>query len=315
MAVRKNVAKLSKAERERFVAAVKHMKEVLPATVASGMTLPAAVMNQYDKYVYWHSDAMRAAHRGSAFFPWHRLFILLFEQDMQTADQVLGNDGDLGLPYWDWTRDRSKNPKLSRGRMWRDDLMGPDGDAADDDNVTKGPFKDWTRFAEAAPAPIQRRVGRDTDARSLPTKTEEAKALKDETYDVSGFDADAAAGFRNLGEGWIPDHPASMMHNRVHNWVGGTMAEVPVAPNDPAFFLHHANVDRLWARWHFKYYAKAGFKPYEPSTGAAPGHNLDDMMEPWSVPGFAHTPKDVLNHQHLGYSYDDDPRIRLPLFA
>ena len=33
-----------------------------------------------------------------------------------------------------------------------------------------------------------------------------------------------------------------------HNWTGGTMSDLD-SPGDPLFFLHHCNVDRLWAIW------------------------------------------------------------------
>ena len=38
------------------------------------------------------------------------------------------------------------------------------------------------------------------------------------------------------------------VHNAVHRAVGGTMKS-PSSPADPIFWLHHANVDRLWAQW------------------------------------------------------------------
>ena len=41
------------------------------------------------------------------------------------------------------------------------------------------------------------------------------------------------------------------MHNLVHRWVGGSMGP-GTSPNDPVFFLHHCNVDRIWvslAHW------------------------------------------------------------------
>lgn len=37
-------------------------------------------------------------------------------------------------------------------------------------------------------------------------------------------------------------------HAQPHNWVGGTMGS-HYSPDDPIFFLHHVNVDRLWALW------------------------------------------------------------------
>jgi tyrosinase len=37
-------------------------------------------------------------------------------------------------------------------------------------------------------------------------------------------------------------------HADVHVAVGGTMNSAS-SPSDPAFWLHHANIDRLWAQW------------------------------------------------------------------
>jgi tyrosinase len=38
------------------------------------------------------------------------------------------------------------------------------------------------------------------------------------------------------------------IHGSVHNAVGGDMGTAH-SPSDPLFFLHHANIDRLWAKW------------------------------------------------------------------
>ena len=38
------------------------------------------------------------------------------------------------------------------------------------------------------------------------------------------------------------------IHGPVHNAVGGDMATAH-SPTDPLFFLHHGNIDRLWAKW------------------------------------------------------------------
>ena len=37
-------------------------------------------------------------------------------------------------------------------------------------------------------------------------------------------------------------------HNAGHRWVGGTMNTMN-SPSDPAFWFHHAQVDRIWALW------------------------------------------------------------------
>ena len=49
---------------------------------------------------------------------------------------------------------------------------------------------------------------------------------------------------------WFPpfQRVLEQIHGNVHLAVGGTMSGAS-PPADPSFFLHHANVDRLWARW------------------------------------------------------------------
>lgn len=39
-----------------------------------------------------------------------------------------------------------------------------------------------------------------------------------------------------------------MPHNPIHNIIGNVMADMQ-SPVDPIFWLHHANVDRLWSAW------------------------------------------------------------------
>lgn len=39
------------------------------------------------------------------------------------------------------------------------------------------------------------------------------------------------------------------IHDEVHTWVGGTMADIATAAADPLFWMHHANVDRIWWQW------------------------------------------------------------------
>ena len=41
------------------------------------------------------------------------------------------------------------------------------------------------------------------------------------------------------------------LHGNVHVWIGNAqgMGQVPWAANDPIFWMHHCNIDRLWASW------------------------------------------------------------------
>ena len=61
--------------------------------------------------------------------------------------------------------------------------------------------------------------------------------------------------FRNFMEGhtgafqFPTDEPfGDQMHGRGHLWVNGSMGAAS-SPNDGAFWLHHANIDRNWAEW------------------------------------------------------------------
>jgi tyrosinase len=51
-------------------------------------------------------------------------------------------------------------------------------------------------------------------------------------------------GLSNPFEVLMEDQP----HNPVHNIIGSTMATMQ-SPTDPIFWLHHANIDRLWSAW------------------------------------------------------------------
>ncbi len=55
----------------------------------------------------------------------------------------------------------------------------------------------------------------------------------------------------------------SAPHNLVHNIIGGVMADM-LSPTDPIFWLHHANVDRLWVAW-----VSAGNGRTMPALGSA----------------------------------------------
>jgi len=78
------------------------------------------------------------------------------------------------------------------------------------------------------------------------------------------------------------------IHGSVHIWCGGTMS-IFDSPADPVFWLHHANLDRLWWVW---YNSAAGNHQNPPLMGP------DAIMDPWS-----YTDADIRNINSLGYIY------------
>ena len=280
LVMRQNQSTLYDEKKLQFVNAVRTLK-------ANGT---------YDRYVKMHWDNVYAGHRGPAFLPWHREFLRRFERDLQNAAQ----DPLLGLPYWDWSVDSSKTSPI-----WLSGFMGGNGQTSDG-QVVNGPFAyktgQWTLNVRTPEEPtnyLRRQFGSDPDARSLPTPDDVVGALRATPYDVSPWDARSGSGFRNRLEGFIPG-PGPQMHNRVHVWVGGSMMPM-TSPNDPVFWLHHCFIDKLWADWQVAHPDDAS---YLPTSGAAPGHNLNDPMPPWNQAGDTVRPANVLDHRKLGYRYD-----------
>ncbi len=65
-------------------------------------------------------------------------------------------------------------------------------------------------------------------------------------------------------------------HGTLHGWVGGpggTMSGMS-SPNDPIFFLHHAPVDRMWARWQANGHQGSAFYPTSSSATGPSGEYL-----------------------------------------
>jgi tyrosinase len=80
------------------------------------------------------------------------------------------------------------------------------------------------------------------------------------------------------------------VHGGVHVWVGGTMSSIPTAPADPIFWMHHANIDRLWWQWQQSH---AGKNPNLTGTGPS-----SPVMDPWS-----YTEPQTRDINALGYAY------------
>lgn len=79
-----------------------------------------------------------------------------------------------------------------------------------------------------------------------------------------------------MGNGTFAPFTSSLegVHGAVHVWVGGTMGFIATAPADPIFWMHHANIDRLWWEWQ---QGHAGENPNLTGTGAS-----SPVMDPWS---------------------------------
>ena len=166
-----------------------------------------------------------------------------------STDSAGLNDATIGLPYWDWAADGALPPSGQVGSaLWQNSGIGGTGRP-----VSNGPFQadvfrvriESNAFAalRTTDRGLNRELGADPDAPTLPTPASEVDALGQSPYDIAPWSR-ASLGFRNRLEGWLPFG----MHNQVHVWIGGDMGPA-TSPNDPVFYLNHCNVDRIWEAW------------------------------------------------------------------
>lgn len=356
MGIRKNAKFLSAAERVDFVKACVLMK----ADIVNPGDPPASQYSKWDEYVAIHAKIQSATAPGPVsginfghggvgaygFLSWHRYFLYQFELQLQSY--VPG----VTLPYWDWTD--PANP-ADPNRICIDTFIGPNGDVATSYIVNQGYFAYNKPGSAATPAaggvpampantttlpawwppslpgwrlPAMfpstwvgglKRKFRSTAALPHPSEVQEALGMPD----YPSFQAAVEA-----GTGLTDPH--TIMHNAIHGWVGdsaGHMTPPTVSNFDPLFYLHHCNVDRLWAMWQMD-----GHATEFPIMGGDAQHHRNDIMYPWigatagystqstvaptiPMPGGLPLKRnvDTLDFRALGYSYDCIPIIGLGL--
>ncbi|MBC7659294.1 MAG: tyrosinase family protein [Chitinophagaceae bacterium] len=165
-------------------------------------------------YLTWKklasAHALSCQHMTHLFLPWHRLYLSYFE----AACRYALRDASFVLPYWDWTLDSQLPAEFSSSAFPH--------------------FKVLRALHAQAQIPAEF-VGKSAIERIL--------AIDDFYAFHSG---PAPSIFHNSQ--MMAGHLEGTCHNAVHNTIGGPMLRL-AAPEDPIFWLHHANIDRLWSAW------------------------------------------------------------------
>src|SRR5262249_52769817 len=115
------------------------------------------------------------------------------------------------------------------------------------------------------PRGVRRELGQQ---RQLPTTTAVNEAATAAGFDTAPYHNNSTGFRRNLERN---------LHNDVHAWIGGDRGDMgpSSSPNDPVFFLHHCNVDRIWEAW-----MRTKGRTYQPTmseTGYV-GLRIDDVL-------------------------------------
>ncbi|MDR5826715.1 tyrosinase family protein [Caballeronia sp. LP006] len=109
------------------------------------------------------------------------------------------------------------------------------------DNTLTLPYWDYYTY------PVMPSEFTDT-ASGNPLYTSRVNTNVYQALDLSPF-ARSVANFQRGTSNAFETKLENAPHNPVHDIIGGYMADIMTAPLDPIFYLHHANLDRLWNAW------------------------------------------------------------------
>jgi tyrosinase len=255
--------------------------------------------NSGDMNTYW----MQCQHGSWYFLPWHRGYLLALEAVVRDAITQLGGPGSTwALPYWNYFKpNQGPLPPAFASPNW------PDGNG---DN----------------PLFVQQRFGPNSDGNVfIPQDQVNQDALGDRKFvgpgrgGSQGFGG-VATGFAHGGQnhGGVESQP----HDMVHVLVGGGDDQNPglmsfpdLAGLDPIFYLHHANIDRMWEVWNKSQTSHTD--PPDPKWMKGPA-STGERAFVMPMPGgksWTYTPADTVSIETLGYGYDDVSAPALPQIA
>jgi tyrosinase len=196
------------------------------------------------------------------FLPWHRMYVYFFEQIIRS----ISGEAQFTLPYWDYTN-------AARHAL-------PPEFTMPNDPVFKPLFRSQRGTGVNNGQPI--------DAGRPPFLN-----LNDMKF----------ANYLETSPGGFCLNLDRNLHGNVHVNVGAAqpaadlgMRFVPTAANDPIFWLHHCNIDRIWASWN-----KAGGK--NPNDAAFKAQQFTFANTGGTA--VQRTVGTVLDTQQLDYVYDN----------
>jgi tyrosinase len=244
-----------------------------------------------DRARFWE----QCQHQTWYFLPWHRGYLLAFEAVVRAAIVSLGGPPDWALPYWNYfgPNDEYKLPPEFASPDW------PDGTG---DNPLFMP----QRYGPKNDGDVYVALNKvNLNALTVPDFTGVPRG----DAGFGGLDT----GFTHYGNqsGDLESQP----HNKVHTLLGGSdpssglpglMSDPDTAGLDPIFYLHHANIDRLWEVWQ-----QGGVALGNPTDvnwlggPAATGERGFSMPTPPSGAPWDYTPADMGDLAVLDYAYDD----------
>ena len=237
-------------------------------------------------------------HQSWFFLSWHRMYLYFFERIVRKAVIDAGGPADFAVPYWNYSRPFPGNtlPPAFRASTL------PDG--------TANPL-----FIAAPRRAAALMAGGQVPASATAIAAAMAETVFAPPSTVAGFGGGRVGpahfgGFGNLGA--LESTPHNVMHPTLGGAPsgqcgGGLMTDPRCAALDPIFWLHHANIDRLWNNW----LALGGGRANPTESGWL---NASFEFRDENGATITMTGAEVVDSAaQLGYVYDDAPASAPPM--
>ncbi|KEP50120.1 tyrosinase tyrosinase: common central domain protein [Rhizoctonia solani 123E] len=252
-AERKEWRQLSREEKKAFVDAVKCLQRppkygkatssIVPTGYTPGIPAYNNSTSTFDDIVYAHIDTNIKDHFTALFLPWHRWYVHTFHE---TLKKQCGYQGV--MPYWNWSLDVAN---ITASPLFDSDPEAGLGTFGTP--LTDGAFKDAYR-SYPTPHVISRTYDPypfKQDAAVFPFSFTHRDLSAPTVLDPKNIDSIVNGSKGNFTDFAykLDGAKAQGPHNAAHMMLPGDISDPLWSPNDPLFFLHHANIDRIWWRW------------------------------------------------------------------
>eukprot|EP00041_Stephanoeca_diplocostata_P015355 m.292703 g.292703 ORF g.292703 m.292703 type:complete len:683 (-) comp20007_c0_seq3:261-2309(-) len=221
--VRRSFTSMTNAEKDAYTTAFVRL-----ASGAAGN----ALRNQFRALIDLHEiEWANGIHGPQQFLPWHRWYLVEMESLLQQVDCTVT------IPYWSWENEPSG--QAFNSAFWASNGFGGGNGGQ---CVPDGPF----RQGEYSQTPRAQTTGASACIRRSRSGAIPTFSQVNSLYGISAFNY---ASFNGA---------LDSLHGTVHCSIGGSMCEsftnsfgqtIFTAANAPEFFLHHANVDKIWDTW------------------------------------------------------------------
>ncbi|KAE8153500.1 hypothetical protein BDV25DRAFT_168743 [Aspergillus avenaceus] len=268
--VRKEWRELPQTARLEFIGAIQCLQDTPPTISADLMEIYPGVKSRYDEFLAVHIQLVKHIHFTADFLAWHRYFIHLFEQDLKSKCNFTGS-----LPYWEWGFDAAA-PQDSPIFNGEPDSFGSNGefipnrepvywDAIKDyvppgtggGCIYQGPFSNYSIDMGPINTPGLTPVDYDfaynphcVTRDLLPSITSISLAFRNTTDLILSYDTiEWFQAVMQKDPRYPLPHVPHGVHRAGHVGTGRVMADVAGSPGDPVFWIHHAQIDRVWTIW------------------------------------------------------------------